>query len=86
MTCKYCQLAKWELTPAGRIKRNIAGVCTVPVPELALPLCITVQFSRSGIWPDYGKGCVTFQPKEEGVAPLPEKITKIKTASSQPTT
>lgn len=64
-SCKTCKHSRWWLTPSGRISRNSAGKCVVPLLVTPLlPTCVTKHYSyprepfpRSGIVPDDGADC-----------------------------
>jgi hypothetical protein len=63
--CTACEFGQFQLTPTGRPLSKIAGRCKYKVPELALPVCMTINVSSRGIWPDMGKDCPTFKQKGE---------------------
>ena len=62
--CKSCVWARWELTPAGRITKNISGHCVYPYVPAPAPAALEVQLSKRGIWADYGKECETYENNE----------------------
>ena len=60
--CKTCLHARWPLTPTGRIFRNTAGECRVPLPVVVLPDCVTKAYGyhewrRQRLNQDMGKEC-----------------------------
>lgn len=63
MSCKNCQLATWEFSPTGKIKKNIAGRCMAEVTIVA-PSCANVQVFKNAIWPKDGDGCPMFVENE----------------------
>lgn len=65
MTCKTCKYATFELTPTGRIKRNLVGRCSVPAPAPPVaPACFVFSKPlRAGVWPDMGAACTAWESK-----------------------
>lgn len=65
VTCRDCIHARWQLTPTGRIKKNLCGFCSKREELLELftqtrvPPCLTVDRPiYASIWPDYdASGC-----------------------------
>jgi hypothetical protein len=78
-TCSDCRHAKFQLTPTGKVKKGLAGVCKYPIPEdPILPIAVTQAYGyltmkqryehkpRGGmtIWHNW-TDCPTFGAKEE---------------------
>jgi hypothetical protein len=50
------------LTPTGRIQRQYSGRCLVPLPVIALPICVTEaygyhEWKKGNIHHDRGSNC-----------------------------
>lgn len=70
-TCGNCAWARFALSPSGRKKRNMPGVCEWPEPE---PTPVPFWHRSRGyvggrnVWPDdpggYGETCPTWKPME----------------------
>lgn len=60
-SCKTCRFARWELTPAGRI-RHTAGRCVAELPVVVAPISVRVQMGRIAIWADMGADCPVYEP------------------------
>ncbi len=56
--CKTCKHSRWQLTPTGRIKLQMAGECVAEFVEPILPSCIVrPTYHRVYVWPDRGEEC-----------------------------
>lgn len=66
--CKTCKWARWDLTPKGRIRRNVSGRCDYPWFQIPPgPECeIRPQPNRIGIWPNMGSECRVWEKKGGG--------------------
>lgn len=49
-SCKTCKWSRWWLTPTGRIKKDNAGRCVVPLPIVVLPACVTEAYGFPKEW------------------------------------
>lgn len=73
--CSTCFFGRFEKTPTGRIKKNIAGRCVCPDPEpehfpqsmwdgmcAGNPHGEPPVLSRHAVWPNFGKVCPKWVP------------------------
>jgi hypothetical protein len=80
--CKTCIYSRWDLTPTGRIARDISGRCVVQLPVVLLPSCVTDatgfshEWHRIGIVPDDGQRCPLWE--ENHGKPIKKGITDAK--------
>jgi hypothetical protein len=55
--CITCGWAEWQLTPTGRIKKNVPGRCTFNITSQSLrailPRCAVFDHPhKSAVWPE----------------------------------
>ena len=79
--CKTCIHSRWWLTPTGRIIKDGAGRCVVPLPDFTklLPSSVLKRYSyrepEAGlVQPDFGDDCALYQ--ENPGKPISERNEK----------
>ncbi len=68
MTCGDCKWAEFSRTATGRIRKDLSGNCTAPVPKLKdMPYALQAKLPGTwpgkpyGIWPDEHEGCPVYK-------------------------
>lgn len=62
--CKSCKWAKWQRTPKGNIRREVAGRCEYKVEWPPIPYAqIYPRSDKISIWPKDGAACPCHSPE-----------------------
>lgn len=62
--CRDCHFGEFVKTPSGRIKRDVAGTCTVKFDGPVVPASYRVHsIAKLGIWPETSVKCTFFQKR-----------------------